>query len=312
VRRAATGVRRDNLTLLAAALTYYGVLSAVPGLIVLFAVLGLLGPHTAHQLIHQVQTVAPGSSAHVVRTLITQAQADKRAATVGAVLATLVALWSASSYVWAFRKASNIIYGMGEGRPLWKTLSIRFAVTAVAVLVLVAAAVITVVSGPVAHQVGDWIGVGSTAVLLWGVLKWPVLVLLVSALLAVLYWASPNAKQGGIRWISPGCLIATAGWVVVSALFSLYVVHVSSYDRTYGSLAGVVIFLVWLWLTNVALLFGAEVNAELDRGRAMADGMPGDVEPFVEPRDTRAMDEQDRRAVDEAQASRVGGTTSVD
>jgi membrane protein len=164
----------------------------------------------------------------------------------------------------------------------------------VTVVILVVAAVITVVSGPIARQVGDGIGVGSTAVLVWNIAKWPVLFLLVSLRLAILFWASPNAKQRGFRWISPGGLVATIGWVAVSGLFALYVVNFSSYDKTYGSLAGVVIFLIWLWLTNIALLFGAEVNAELDHGRAIAEGLPEDVEPFAVPRDTRKLSDEDR------------------
>jgi membrane protein len=304
MKRAGKEFKHDNLTVLAAALTYYGILSIVPGLIVLFAILGLLGSNTTHHLVQQVQSVAPGSSAHFVRTLIKQAQADKKDAGIGAVVAILIALWSASGYVGAFRKASNIIYGIGEGRPLWKTLPLRFGVTIVAVVILVVAAVITVVSGPIAKQVGDSIGAGSTAVLVWNIVKWPVLFLLVSLLLAILFWASPNAKQGGFRWISPGGIIATVGWVAVSGLFALYVVNFSSYNKTYGSLAGVVIFLVWLWLTNIALLFGAEVNAELDHGRAMAEGLPEDVEPFAIPRDTRKLSDEDQLAVDEAEAAR--------
>ena len=304
VRRAGKEFKHDNLTVLAAALTYYGILSIVPGLIVLFAILGLLGTNTTHQLVQQVQSVAPGSSAHFVRTLIKQAQADKKDAGIGAIVAILIALWSASGYVGAFRKASNIIYDIGEGRPLWKTLPLRFGITILAVVILVVAAVITVVSGPIAKQVGDSIGAGSTAVLVWDIVKWPVLFLLVSLLLAILFWASPNAKQGGFRWISPGGIIATVGWVAVSGLFALYVVNFSSYNKTYGSLAGVVIFLVWLWLTNIALLFGAEVNAELDHGRAMAEGLPEDVEPFAIPRDTKTLSDEDQLAVDEAEAAR--------
>jgi membrane protein len=268
----------NNLTVLAAALTYYGILAVVPGLIVLFAILGLAGTDTTHQLVKQVQSVAPGSSAHFVRTLIAQAQSDKAEATVGAVVGLLIALWSASSYVGAFRRASNVIYHMGEGRPIWKTIPIRIGVTIVAVVVLVVGAVIVVVSGPIAKQVGDAVGAGGTTVLVWNIVKWPLLLLLVSLLLAVLFWASPNAKQGGIKWISPGGVAATIGWLVVSSLFAVYVVNFSSYNKTYGSLAGVVIFLVWLWLTNIALLFGAELNAELDHGRAISEGLPEGIQ----------------------------------
>ena len=304
VRRAAKEFRNDNLTTLAAALTYYAVLSVVPGLIVLISVVGLVGHNVASRVTSQVESLVPGSSAAFVHSLISQAQHHKGGAGITAIVGLVIALWSTSSYVNAFRQASNIIYGIGEGRPIWKTIPLRLGVTVVAVVVLVVSAAIVVVSGPVANQVGNAVGAGRVAVVVWDVAKWPVLLILVSVLLAVLFWASPNAKQGGIRWISPGGIIATLLWLAVSALFALYVTNFSSYEKTYGSLAGVVIFLVWLWLTNVALLLGAEVNAEFEHARAIADGLPEDVRPFAEPRDTRKLDEGDRQAVEKAQAAR--------
>jgi len=300
VKRAFREFKHDHLTDLAAALTYYGVLSIVPALVVIVAILGLLGRDTTSQVMGQVQTIAPGSSAQLVGTLIAQAQSDKRGAGLGAVLGILIALWSASGYVAGFMRASNVIYDIGEGRPIWKTLPIRIGVTILAVVVMVLSAVIVVVSGPVAEQVGNVIGAGNTAVTVWNILKWPVLILLVSLLLAVLFWASPNAKQAGIKWVSPGGVIAVLLWLVVSALFAVYVTHFSSYSKTYGSLAGVVIFLVWLWLTNLAILMGAEINAELDHGRAIAEGLPEDVEPFAEPRDTRKLGQDDQRQLQRA------------
>ena len=304
VRRAAIGFKNDNLTTLAAALTYYAVLSVVPGLIVLISIVGLVGRGVAHQVTSQVQSLAPGSSAAFVHSLISQAQHHKSGAGITAIVGLVIALWSTSSYVNAFRQASNIIYGIGEGRPLWKTIPLRLGVTVIAVIVLVISAGIVVVSGPVANQVGNAVGAGRAAVLVWDIAKWPLLLILVSFLLAILFWASPNAKQGGVRWISPGGIFATILWIVVSALFALYVTNFSSYDKTYGSLAGVVIFLVWLWLTNVSLLLGAEVNAEFDHERAIAEGLPEDVRPFAEPRDTRKLHVEDRRAIEHAQAAR--------
>jgi membrane protein len=265
-----------------------------------------MGRDATAEVVKQVQAIAPGSSADLVRTLIVQAQANKTSAGLGAVLGLLVALWSASGYVSAFMRASNVIYDIPEGRPLWKTVPIRVGVTLFAVVVMVVSAVIVVVSGPVAEQVGNLIGAGDTALVVWGVLKWPVLLVLVSVLFAVLFWASPNAKQGGVKWVSPGGIIAVVIWLVVSGLFALYVALFSSYNKTYGSLAGVIVFLVWLWLTNIAILLGAEVNAELDRSRAIAEGVPEDLEPFAEPRDTRAMDDIDKRAVAEASERRSG------
>lgn len=304
VRRARVEFGRDHLTDLAAALTYYGVLSIVPALIVLVAALGLLGQDTTDQAIAQVQAIAPGSSAEFVHTLIAQAQADRTGAGLGAVVGVLVALWSASGYVAAFMRASNVIYDMPEGRPIWKTLPIRVGLTVLAVLVMVASVVIVVVSGPVARQVGDVLGAGETVVLLWSILKWPVLLVLVSLLLAVLFWASPNVKQAGIKWVSPGGVIAVLIWLAVSGLFAVYVTNFASYNKTYGSLAGVVVFLVWLWLTNVAILLGAEVNAELDHALAIAKGLPEDVEPFAEPRDTRKLDEESTHAAAQARVVR--------
>jgi membrane protein len=304
VKRARVEFKRDNLTDLAASLTYYGLLSIAPALAVLVAALGLMGRDATAEVVRQVQAIAPGSSAEFVQTLIAQAQSNRTSAGLGAVLGLLVALWSASGYVSAFMRASNVIYDIPEGRPLWKTVPIRVGVTLFAVVVMVVSAVIVVVSGPVAEQVGNLIGAGDTALVVWGVLKWPVLLVLVSVLFAVLFWASPNAKQGGVKWVSPGGIIAVVIWLVVSGLFALYVALFSSYNKTYGSLAGVIIFLVWLWLTNIAILLGAEVNAELDRSRAIAEGVPEDLEPFAEPRDTRAMDDIDKRAVAEASERR--------
>ncbi len=304
LKRAWGGFKEDHLTDLAAGLTYYGVLSIIPALIVLLSVLGLLGQDATNQVVSQVEAVAPGSAASFVETLITQAQSNRTGAGLGAILGVLIALWSASGYVAAFMRASNIVYDIGEGRPIWKTLPIRVGVTVFAVIVLVVSAIIVVVSGPVARQVGDVIGVGDTTVLLWSIIKWPVLVVLISVLLAVLFWASPNAKQAGIKWVSPGGLIAVLLWVFVSAVFAVYVANFSSYDKTYGSLAGVVIFLVWLWLSNIAVLLGAEINAELDHGKAIEEGLPEDVQPFAIPRDTRKLSAGERATLDEVASQR--------
>ena len=306
-RRAAVEFKSDNLTTLAAALTYYAVLAVVPGLIVLISILGLVGRGVAKQVTSQVQSLAPGSSAAFVHSLITQAQHHKSGAGIVAIIGLVIALWSTSSYVNAFRQASNSIYGIGEGRPLWKTIPLRLGVTVIAVIVLVLSAGIVVASGPIANQIGNAVGAGRAAIVVWDIAKWPVLLILVSFLLAILFWASPNAKQGGVRWISPGGIVATVLWIAVSALFALYVTNFSSYDKTYGSLAGVVIFMVWLRLTNVALLLGAEVNAEFDHERAIAGGLPEDVRPFAEPRDTRKLRGLDREAIEHAQAARRSG-----
>jgi membrane protein len=200
------------------------------------------------------------------------------------------ALWSASSYIAAFMRSSNRIYDVPEGRPFWKTIPIRLVVTLVMVLLLALSAFAVVVTGGLAKQVGNLLGLGNSAVTVWDIAKWPVLLLIVSFMFSILYWAAPNVKQPGFRWLSPGGVFAVLVWVVASALFALYVANFSSYNKTYGTLAGVIIFLVWLWISNIAVLLGAEFNAELERGRAIAEGRADETtEPFVEPRDTRKL-----------------------
>ncbi|HVD23972.1 MAG TPA: YihY/virulence factor BrkB family protein [Lapillicoccus sp.] len=304
LKRARVEFRNDHLTDLAAGLTYYAVLSVVPALIVLVSLLGLMGPDATKQVVEQANAIAPGSSAELIQTFIQQAQANQRGAGFGAILGLAVALWSASGYVAAFMRASNVVYDIGEGRPIWKTIPLRIGLTVFALVILLIGVLIVVLSGPVAQQIGDLLGLGETTVLVWNIVKWPVLVVLISVLLAVLFWAAPNAKQQGIKWVSPGGVIAVLIWLGASALFALYVTLFASYNKTYGSLAGVVIFLVWLWLTNIAVLLGMEINAELQHGRAIAEGLPPEVEPFAEPRDTRKMDEGETRDVAEAERER--------
>lgn len=299
----------DNVGDLAAALTYYGLMAVVPGLIVLLAIVGLTNANS-QQLTAQVSSVAPGSAAKIIQTLIHQAEQHQSGAGIAAIAGFVIAVWAASGYVGAFMRAANRVYDIGEGRPMWKTAPLRLAVTLFAVAMLVVMAALVVVTGSVARSVGNAIGVGDTVVTVWDIAKWPVLALLTSLLLAVLFWAAPNVKQGGIKWISPGGAIATILWLVLSALFSLYVAEFSSYNKTYGSLAGVVVFLVWLWLTNVSLLLGLEVNAELERERAIAQGLPPEVEPFVEPRDTSKMSDEYRRDVEQSAAARRGSANS--
>jgi membrane protein len=203
----------------------------------------------------------------------------------------LGAIWSASGYIAAFMRASNAIYDIEEGRPLWKTLPLRVGLTILLMVLTAVSAIGVTLSGGLAQEAGSLIGVGETAVDVWNLAKWPVLLLFVSFLFAVLYWAAPNVKQPGFRWITPGGVLAVIGWVIASVAFAFYVSNFGSYNKTYGALAGPIVFLVWLWISNIMILLGAEFNAELERGRAIEEGMrPEDREPFVEPRDTRKME----------------------
>ena len=185
-------------------------------------------------------------------------------------------------------RASNTIYDVPEGRPIWKTAPIRLGVTIVTMILLVGAAVIVVVTGGLAHKAGNLLGVGPVAVSIWDIAKRPVLLIIIGLILAILFWVSPNAKHG-FQWVSPGGFIAVILWLAASGLFALYVANFSHYNKIYGSLAGVIIFLIWMWISNVAILLGAEFNAELERGRAVAGGHPLHEEPFSELRDDRKL-----------------------
>jgi membrane protein len=273
--------RQDDLTLLAAALTYYGVLSLFPALLVLVSILGLLGASATRPLVDNLATLAPGPARDIVTNAIRNLQQASGTAGFAFVVGLGVALWSASGYVGGFIKASNVIYEVEEGRPFWKLRPLQIAVTVVLVLISAALALAIVITGPLAKRVGDVIGLGDTAVTVWNIAKWPVIALVVSQVIASLYWVAPNIRHPGYRWISPGGVLAVALWVVASAAFAFYVANFGSYNKTYGSLAAVMVFLIWLWITNVAILLGAEFNAEVERGREIEGGTPPDREPFL-------------------------------
>jgi membrane protein len=304
LRRAVRQFKHDDVLDRAAALTYFGVLALFPGVLVLVSILGLLGHSTMQKVLDNLHQVAPGGVNKFLRTVIEQVQGRSGAASIGAIVGIVIALWSASAYVAAFMRASNSIYEVDEGRPIWRTAPLRLGVTLIVVVMLVACAVLVVVTGPVASQIGRAVGIGDTAVTVWDIAKWPILLLVVSLMFSLLYWACPNVKQPGFRWITPGGLIAVAVWLAASALFAVYVAFSGSYNKTYGALATTIIFLVWLWITNIAILLGVEFNAESERQRAIQAGMPENVEPFVELRDTRKLDESQRRQADEAANTR--------
>jgi membrane protein len=305
LKRTVREFKEDNLTDWAAALTYYGILSIFPMLLALVSILGLVGTSATQPLLDNLKTVAPGPASQIFTSAITNLTKSQGAAGVLFVVGLLGALWSASGYVAAFMRASNSIYDVEEGRPIWKTAPTRLGTTLVLVLLLAITAVGVVLTGGLAKQVGNLVGVGGDAVTVWNIAKWPVLLLLVSLMFAILYWAAPNVKQPGFRWISPGGVLGTVVWIVASALFAFYVANFGSYNKTYGALGGVITFLVWLWISNIAVLLGAELNAELERGRRIEQGMPADREPFVEPRDTRKMSDDGRREVEASSQART-------
>jgi membrane protein len=286
LRRTVREFRSDNLTDWAAALTYYGILAIFPALLALVSILGLIGQSATQPLIDNLGTLAPGPAKDIFTSALRNLQKSQGAAGILFVVGLAGALWSASGYVAAFMRASNSIYGVEEGRPIWKTLPTRVLTTLVLLVMLALVAVGVTFTGGLAKQAGNLLGLGGTAVTVWNIAKWPVIALMVITMFAFLYWAAPNVKHPKFRWISPGSVAGVLLWLIASAAFAVYVANFASYNKTYGALGGVIVFLVWLWISNIAILLGAELNAELERGREIEAGHPEDREPFLELRDT--------------------------
>ncbi|HKF30962.1 MAG TPA: YihY/virulence factor BrkB family protein [Jatrophihabitantaceae bacterium] len=305
LRRSIRIYRRGGLPDQAAALTYYGILAIFPGLLALLSIMGLLGRSTTQAFLDDAHTFVPGGVNTFLHSAIRNVEGRGGAASVAVIIGIVLALWAASGYVAAFMRASNAIYSVDEGRPIWRTAPLRFGVSVLLCIMLVASVVIVAVTGPVADEAGRAIGVGSAAVTAWGTAKWPVLLILVSLMLALLYWASPNVKQPGVRWILPGAALAVVIWLAASGLFGVYLGFSSSYNKTYGSLAGVIIFLVWLWISNTAVLLGVVFNAEMQRERLLQAGLPEGVTPFLDLRDTRKLDDAELERVDAARRQRL-------
>ena len=281
----------DQCTDLAAALTYYSVLALFPAAIALLSLVGLVGqgPTTVDTLLQILRDMGASSAADTVEPTLTKLSQSTGAGW-GLLIGLLVALWSASGYVNAFGRGLNRVYEVPEGRPIWKLRPMMLLVTLITVALAALVALALVLTGPAAQAVGDAIGIGSTALTVWNIAKWPVMLAAVVVIVALLYYATPNVKQPKFRWISIGALVAILVWVVTSAAFGFYVANFGSYDKTYGSLAGVIGFLLWLWITNLALLFGAELDAELERGRELQAGLPAEEVIQLPVRDTSTSD----------------------
>ena len=296
VRKTVREFSADQCTDLAAALTYYSVLALFPAAIAMLSLVGLVGegPRTVDTLLQILRDVGASSAADTLEPTLTQLSQSQDVG-VGLVVGLAAALWSASGYVGAFGRGMNRIYEVDEGRPIWKLRPAMLLVTLVTVVLTAIVALGLVLTGSAAQAVGDAVGVGSTVVTTWNIAKWPVLLAVVVLIVALLYYATPNVRQPKFRWISVGALVAIVTWVVASALFGVYVANFSSYDRTYGSLAGVIAFLLWLWITNLALLFGAELDAELERGRELQAGIAAEEVIQLPARDTRKSEKSARK-----------------
>ncbi|RPF20542.1 YihY/virulence factor BrkB family protein [Myceligenerans xiligouense] len=294
---------RDQCLDLAAGLTYYAVLAVAPAVLALVSVLGLVsdGERAVQRVIDTLGGVVPSDVLSVAQPLVENAADGGGRAGIALVAGIALALWSASVYVSAFGRAMNRIYGIDEGRPFWKLRPVLLLVTLVTVLMAATIVVALALSGPVARAVGDAVGLGATAVTVWDIVKWPVVLALVIVLVAILYYVTPNVRQPRMRWISVGAFVAILLWMLASVAFGFYVATFSNYDATYGSLAGIIVFLLWLWITNLALLLGAELDAELERGRQLQGGIAAEESLRLPAKDVRASEKREakhRRAVD--------------
>lgn len=286
----------DNCLDLAAGLTYYAVLSLFPALMAITSLLGVFGQgeRATKALLDLIEDVAPGDTQDIIREPLTQF-ATSPAVGFALVTGIVIAIWSASGYVAAFSRAMNRIYEIDEGRPMWKLRGTQLVVTLIAIVLVLVIAVALVVSGPITDVIGDMLGVGAAAKVTWSILKWPVLALAVIVVIAVLYYATPNARQPKFRWMSIGAAVALLALLIASLGFGFYVANFSNYDRTYGTFAGVIIFLLWVWIGNLALLFGAELDAEIERARQLQAGITAETTIQLPPRDTVQIDQAEKK-----------------
>jgi membrane protein len=294
LKRTATEFMEDNLTDWAAALTYYGLLALFPALIAMVSLLGLFGDPktTTSSLTEIISSIGPESAAQTYTGPIESLTSNQSAAGFAFVAGLAVALWSASGYVGAFIRASNVIYETPEGRPFWKLRPLQLAVTLLMIVLMVALALGLVLTGPVVDAVAGPIGLSGTAVSVWNIAKWPAMVAIFILMVDVLYYASPNVKLRGFKWVTPGSLLAIVVWAIASAAFAFYVANFGSYDKTYGTLGGLIALLVWFWISNLAILFGHELNAERERSAEIEEGQPRaereiQLEPRSEPKDQK-------------------------
>lgn len=288
LKRTLTEFQEDNLSDWAAALTYYGLLALFPALIAMLSLIGIFGdPKTTTDTLTEIITeLGPASAAETFEGPIDSIAENQSAAGFAFVIGLAAALWSASGYVGAFTRASNIIYETPEGRPFWKLRPLQIGVTLALIVMMALLAVGLVLTGPVVEAIAGPVGLSGTAVDIWNVAKWPVMAAIFVLMVDLLYYASPNVKLRGFRWVTPGALLALVVWAIASALFAFYVANFGSYDKTYGTLGGLIVLLLWFWITNLAILFGHQMNAERERSAEIEEGVPrAEKEIQLEPRD---------------------------
>ena len=280
-------------------------LALFPALLAIVSLLGVFGQgqKTVDAVLGIISDLAPADTVNTLRPTV-ETLVNNQKAGLALVIGILSALWSASGYVGAFSRAMNRMYEIEEGRPFYKMRPMQIVVTLIAVLLICLVAIALVVSGPLAQSIGDAVGLGSAAVTAWSIAKWPLLIAIVILIIAVLYYATPNVQQPKFKWMSLGAFIALLIWIVASALFFFYVSNFGSYNKTYGTLAGVIVFLLWLWITNIALLFGAEFDSEAERARQLQAGLPAEDELQLPARDTKNIEKKREKEEDARQEAR--------
>ncbi|UFU01940.1 YihY/virulence factor BrkB family protein [Ruania suaedae] len=292
-RKAVREFLGDGCTDLAAGLTYYAVLSIFPAAIALVSLLSLVGQGgTTTTLISMAEDLVPADAMSTLEPVL-RSLTEAPAPGLGLILGLAAALWTASNYVNAFSRAMNRIYETTEGRPVWKLRPAMYLLTLVLLVLVALSVVLLAISGPVAEAIGSAIGLGGVAVTIWSIARWPVLLAVVVLVVALLYYFTPNVKQPKMRWISPGAIIAIVVAILASVGVGFYLANFGSYNQTYGSLAGVIIALLWIYVMNLALLFGAEVDAEAERSRQLQAGIEAEEDIQLPPRDTRASEKKE-------------------
>ena len=285
LKRTVKEFREDELMDRAAALTYYGVLALFPALVALVSVVGFLGHSTVNSLVANVKSIpAAGQAKTIIVNTIHNLSQHKSSAGVAFFIGLALALWSASGYVGAVMRASNAVYEIREGRPFYRLRPLQLGVTLLMVVLLALCAAAVVVTGPLTKHVGQAVGLGNTGQTVFDIVKWPVILVVVSFMFSLIYWVAPNVRQPGFKWITPGGVLAVLIWLLASGAFALYVKNFGHYNKTYGTFAGVIVFLMWLWISNIAVLLGLELNAEVERSRELAAGLPAEQEIQLPPR----------------------------
>ena len=289
VKRTIREFSSDRCTDLAAAMTYFAVLSVFPGLLAVVSLLGVVGQGeaTTRTIIEMLERLgAPENAVSLIEGPINQLTTSTAAGLTLAV-GVIGAVWTASGYVRSFGRAMNNIYEVPEGRPIWKLYPIMLGITLSLIITVVLMMLLLLLSGQVAETLGSMIGLGDTALQTWNIAKWPVMVLLVVFMIALLYYATPNVRQPKFRWISIGAFVAILVMAAATAGFGFYVSNFGNYNATYGTIGGVIVLLLWIWIMNVVLLFGAELDAEIERGRQLQAGIEAEETLRLPPRDTR-------------------------